>query len=289
MQRRHCLGLGLSWMATLGPLASHGAIAATPSNRRLPLVLAERAPEGLDPAPYLVSEKLDGVRAYWDGAALWFRSGLPIAAPLAFTAQLPAGVPLDGELWMGRGRFEALVAAVRRATPRADEWQALRYMAFELPGAPGTFEARAARLQALLGASPAAAVQALAQQRLPDAGALRQQLNAVVQAGGEGLMLHRADAAFVAGRGPWLLKLKPQDDAEAEVIAHRPGRGRLAGRLGALRVRTADGVVFDLGSGLSDAVRADPPPVGRWVTFTHHGLTERGVPRFARYLRERVL
>lgn len=283
MHRRHCLGLVA---ACASPMFLPPALATTP---RLPLVLAQVAPPGLDPAPYLVSEKLDGVRAFWDGHALWFRSGLPLVAPAWFTARLPAGVALDGELWLGRGRFEALVSAVRRGTPRDAEWRALRYLAFELPGAPGSFAQRAERLQQLLGRDAQAAVQALPHERLPDAAALQQRLAQVLAQGGEGLMLHRADAPFVAGRGPWLLKLKPQDDSEAEVLAHLPGRGRLAGQVGALRVRTADGVVFDLGSGLSDAVRRTPPPVGRWVSFTHQGLTERGVPRFARYLRERVV
>jgi DNA ligase 1 len=102
-------------------------------------------------------------------------------------------------------------------------------------------------------------------------------------------MLHRADASFVAGRTSALLKLKPLADAEAEVIGHLEGRGRLQGRLGALRVRTADGTVFLIGSGFSDSVRQDPPALGTWVTFTHQGLTERGVPRFASYLRVRAL
>lgn len=253
----------------------------------LPLVLAQRAPEGLDPSGYLVSEKYDGVRGYWDGQQLWFRSGLPVAAPRWFTAALPR-VPLDGELWMARGRFEALMAAVRRGVPVDSEWRQIRFMVFELPGAEGSFAQRAASLRSLLLAgqpdSPAVAV---AQDTVATPAALQQRLQTVVAAGGEGLVLHRADAPFVSGRSPAVLKLKPVDDAEAEVIGHVEGRGRLAGRLGALRVRTADGTVFLIGSGLTDAVREQPPAVGCWVTFTHRGLTERGVPRFASYLRLR--
>lgn len=276
------------WLAgaiTAWPLMA-AAQAAVP--QPLPLVLAYRAPEDVDPAGYLVSEKLDGVRGYWDGRAMWFRSGLPVEAPAWFKAALPP-VPLDGELWLARGRFEALVGAVRRQQPVDAEWRAIRYMAFELPGAPGSFAQRAARLQQLLGAKPEGPAVALAQHTVPDRVALQQRLQEVVAQGGEGLMLHRADAPFVAGRSSVLLKLKPRDDAEAQVIAHVEGRGRLEGRLGALRVRTVDGVVFQIGSGLSDAVRAEPPPVGSWVTYTHHGLTERGVPRFATYLRVRTL
>lgn len=260
------------------------ALAARP---QLPLVLAQPAPPGLDPAGYLVSEKYDGVRGYWDGRQLWFRSGLPVAAPAWFTAALPP-LALDGELWMARGRFEALVSAVRRTRPQDEEWRLIRFMVFEQPGGRGSFAERTADLRERLAGGRGPAEWA-PQQALHGRQALQQRLDAVVAAGGEGLVLHRADAPFVSGRSPVLLKLKPQQDAEAQVIGHVEGRGRLQGRLGALRVRTVDGAVFLIGSGLSDAQREQPPAIGSWVTYTHRGLTERGVPRFASFLRVREL
>jgi DNA ligase-1 len=160
-------------------------------------------------------------------------------------------------------------------------------MVFERPGAEGSFAERAASLQALLEPRRGGPAQAVAQVPVASRSDLKQRLDTVVAGGGEGLVLHRADAPFVSGRSPAVLKLKPLDDAEAEVIGHVEGRGRLQGRLGALRVRTVDGTVFLIGTGLTDAVRDNPPPVGAWVTYTHRGLTERGVPRFASYLRLR--
>ena len=251
-----------------------------------PLLLAVDAPPEIDPRGYLVSEKYDGVRAWWDGQALRFRSGLPIAAPDWFVAALPRQ-SLDGELWLARGRFEALVAAVRRQTPRDDEWRALRYMVFELPGAAGGFAARAERIRQIAESHGGGACVAVQQQALPDRAALAQRLQGVLDGGGEGLVLHRADAAYVTGRSSVLLKLKPLADAEAEVTAHLPGRGKHQGRLGALRLRTAQGVVFDIGTGFSDAQRASPPPLGAWVTYTHRGWTAAGVPRFASFSRVR--
>ena len=271
--------------AVLGLCATPTVLWARP---QLPLVLAQNAPGDLDPAGYLVSEKYDGVRGYWDGHQLWFRSGLPVAAPAWFTAALPP-TALDGELWMARGRFEALVGAVRRTQPLDAEWRQIRFMVFELPGAPGSFSERVAALHELLAARHQGPAEAVPQAVLADCSALRKRLDSVVAGGGEGLMLHRADAGFVSGRSPAVLKLKPLDDAEAEVIGHVEGRGRLQGRLGALRVRTVDGTVFLIGTGLNDALRDKPPPVGTWVTYTHRGLTERGVPRFASYLRLRQL
>lgn len=266
-------------LASFIPLP-HIAWAASPPG----WLLAREFGPADDPAGYLVSEKYDGVRAQWDGHALRLRGGGTVAAPADFLARLPA-TPLDGELWMGRGRFDAASAAVRRERPDATEWQALRYMVFELPGAPGPFEARAQAIERLVAAAGGPPLVAVAHSRVADRVALMHRLQQVVSSGGEGLMLHRADAPYLTGRGGTLLKLKPQQDAEAEVIGHLPGRGRHAGRLGALRVRTEAGVVFQIGTGFTDAQREAPPPVGSWVTFRYRGLTAQGVPRFASFLR----
>lgn len=251
-----------------------------------PLPLALDAPPGLDPAGWLVSEKLDGVRAFWDGMQLRFRSGGLIAAPAWFLARLPR-TPLDGELWLGRGRFEGSSGAVRRAEPDEAEWRALRYGVFELPGAAGTFAERAQRLQLLAREADFPALWVLPQERVASAAALQRRLHEVVAGGGEGLVLHRADAPWLTGRTPALLKLKPLADAEAVVVGHLPGRGKHAGRLGALQVCDEQGRRFALGTGFSDALRVTPPALGSTVTYTYRGRTEAGLPRFASFLRVR--
>lgn len=263
-------------------------LAASPAwaQAKMPLLLAQEAPPTIDPSGWLVSEKYDGVRAFWDGRKLRFRSGAPIAAPAWFTQRLP-GQALDGELWLERGRFEALSGIVRRQLPDDASWQALRYMLFELPGAGDTFAERAKRLQDLVRSTGWPQLVAVEQSRLGSAAQLQRRFQQVLHAGGEGLMLHRADAPYHTGRSPALLKLKPQQDAEAQVVGHAAGRGKHAGRLGALRVRTDSGIEFQLGTGLSDAQREAPPPLGSWVTFTHRGFSADGVPRFASFLRVR--
>ena len=252
------------------------------------LPLAQEAPPEIDPAGWLVSEKYDGARGIWDGRTLRFRSGAPVAAPRWFTARLPPE-PLDGELWLGRGRFEALSAAVRRRRPDDAEWAAVRYMVFELPHGEGDFGARAARIRELVRGIGWRQLVAVDQARVDDRAALRRRLDEVVGGGGEGLVLHRADARWAAGRLPTLLKLKPVSDAEALVVGHEPGQGRLAGRLGALRVRRDDGREFLLGSGFSDAQREHPPALGSIVTYSYRGRTDGGLPRFATFLRERSI
>ncbi len=248
--------------------------------------LSRPAPDDIDPAGWLVSEKLDGVRAVWDGARLRFRSGLPILAPRWLVERLPA-LSLDGELWLGRGRFEALSGTVRQAVAVDAAWRELRYAVFDMPGAPGPFATRAARLAELVRDRRFEALHAIPQRTLPDRAALRRAFDEVVRGGGEGLVLHRADAPWRPGRGDAVLKLKPLADAEAEVVAHVPGRGRLAGKVGALQVRTPAGVEFLLGSGMTDAERANPPPIGSTVTYAYRSVTASGVPRFASFVRRR--
>lgn len=262
--------------------------AARPRAEGLALPLAQEAPADVDPAGHLVSEKYDGARALWDGRSLRFRSGLPIAAPAWFTERLPAAA-LDGELWLGRGRFEALSGVVRRAQPDDAEWRQIRYMVFELPDAPGDFTQRAARLQAIAQATAWPQLVAVAHTPVADRAALQARLKAVVEGGGEGLVLHRADALYATGRHAALLKLKPLHDAEAVVVGHLPGRGKHAGRLGALRVRTPEGTEFQIGTGFSDAQREQPPRLGATVTYTHRGVTAGAVPRFASFLRVREI
>ncbi|HEY4530836.1 MAG TPA: DNA ligase [Luteimonas sp.] len=235
---------------------------------------------------YWVSEKLDGVRGRWDGRRLWTRGGYPVDAPSWFTAGWP-DMAMDGELWMGRGRFEETSALVRN--PPADDapWREVRFLVFDLPDHGGRFEERVLAMRALARAGHPPWLRPVAQSRVPDEAALRARLRAVLAAGGEGLMLHHGAARYLPGRSDALLKLKPHDDAEARVVAHLPGRGKYAGMTGALLVERADGARFRIGSGLSDAERAAPPPHGSLVTYRFNGLTANGLPRFPRYLRVR--
>jgi DNA ligase 1 len=273
-------------LASLSSLALPARAADAPPALVPPaLLLAREAPADLDPSPYLVSEKLDGVRALWDGERLRFRGGGAVAAPPGFIAGLPAGQALDGELWLGRGRFDALSAIVRRERPGATDWAEVRYLVFEQPGGAGTFAQRAERLWRMAADHAGRRWEVVPQERLASAAALRNRLAEVVAAGGEGLMLHRADAAYVSGRSDVLLKLKPVRDAEAVVIGYTPGQGRLAGQVGALRVRDEQGREFLVGSGLTDAQRARPPAVGSVVTYSWRGETATGLPRFPTLVR----
>ena len=274
--RRHWLSAHLLWAL---PLPSAAAAESAPAAEWAEVWDPTRSPAG-----FAVSEKLDGVRALWDGRRLRFRSGRVLAAPAWWLARLPVEA-LDGELWLGRGRFAELSGRVRRRDD-PEAWRGVRYMVFDAPRLAGDFAQRLRRLQAL-NAADASVWRVLAQGRVGDAAALRERLHAVVEQGGEGLVLHRWDADWRPGRSGAVFKYKVHADAEAQVVAYRPGQDKYAGQVGALLVRDEQGRVFALGSGLSDAQRRAPPAVGAWVTYRHQGLTRHGLPRFAVFVRER--
>lgn len=279
--------LGSAFFTVAPPAGATETVAVQASSVLPPaLMLAKHWRAGLDPLGFLVSEKLDGVRAIWDGQALRFRSGRRIEAPDWFVAALPA-TPLDGELWLGRGSFDRLSGIVRRIAPVDAEWRELRYMIFDLPGVPGPFLERALRVSSLLAAADVPWLQAIEQRRVSDRAILQRELLQIVGDGGEGLVLHRADADWTPGRSDALRKLKPLPDEDARVVAHLPGKGRHAGRMGALLLQMPGGQRFALGTGFTDARRARPPTVGAFVTYRYRDRTPTGLPRFASFLRVR--
>lgn len=251
------------------------------------LLLAETYNNTVDVQQYWVSEKLDGVRAYWNGTQLISRGGNIIAAPAWFTAGFGAQ-PLDGELWLGRNQFAETLSVVSKQQAVEAEWQQLRYYIFELPAAAGNFSSRIAAMQQLVLKQNSPYLNMVPQIRLADAAALHAKLAELEQAGAEGLMLHHQDALYHTGRSSALLKLKSYQDTEAEVIGYRPGKGKYLGMVGALVVKTPEGRTFALGSGLTDELRQNPPALGTVVTYRYNGETSTGLPRFARFLRVRA-
>jgi len=261
------------------------AASPTPEKQAPSLLLAKVWDRSIDPTGWWMSEKYDGLRGYWDGRKLWSRQGNLIRAPDYFLAELPRDIALDGELWIGYGKFEETVSIVRSETPD-DRWKRVQFMVFDAPQAKGTFEQRMQFLRATLPEGNRF-IRGVEQKRCEGVAQLLAERDRIVRLGGEGVMLRQPGAAYEPGRSATLLKVKPYDDAEATVIAYEPGQGKFAGKLGALRVRTDDGREFSIGSGFTDAQRESPPPVGTVITYRFEGLTAKGLPRFPSYLRVR--
>ena len=249
------------------------------------LLLAETWTPDADVTGWWLSEKLDGVRAYFDGQHFWSRQGNRFYAPDWFTAGLPK-MPLDGELWLGRKAFQRTVSIVRRQDA-SDHWRELRFVIFDAPGCSGVFENRLAFVERRLAEHRPAFAEPLHHYRCRNPAHLHEELDRIESLGGEGLMLRQPGSRYEAGRSATLLKVKRFHDSDARVIGHQAGAGRHKGRLGALLVKLPDGTEFAVGTGLTDAERESPPAVGSVITFRYQELTDRGVPRFPSFVRVR--
>jgi DNA ligase-1 len=247
-----------------------------------PVLLAERWDNQADLTGWWMSEKLDGVRAFWDGSQFISRLGNMFHAPEWFVEGLP-GEPLDGELWIGRKAFQRTTSIVRRQD-KSDHWREVRYVVFDAPGHPGDFEGRLAFFHDFIAREKPPFTLAHPHEVCRGLDHLRAELARVEALGGEGLMLRKPRSKYEIGRSWTLLKVKSFLDAEARVVAYKAGAGRHKGRLGALTVELADGTRFDVGTGFSDAERADPPAIGSIISFRYQELSEGGVPRFPSYV-----
>jgi len=236
-------------------------------------------------AGWLMSEKLDGVRGYWDGRQLWSKNGSLFHPPPEFVANFPP-FPLEGELWGGRGSFETTAAIVQRPEDPVG-WRQLRFAVFDVPEAPGAFIRRIEQASAWFSAHPSAYAFVIPQQLVSDRAALQRELARIERLGGEGLIVRDPDAPYLAGRRPEILKVKSYKDAEAVVVNHLPGQGQNSGQLGALLVELPDGSRFRIGTGFSVAQRRNPPPIGETITFKYYGHYRSGLPKFPVFLRIR--
>lgn len=246
------------------------------------VLLAQSWDGAQDLTGWWLSEKLDGVRAYWDGKQILSRLGNLFYAPAWFIEHLPPE-PLDGELFVGRQRFQETVSIVRRQDG-SDHWKQVRFVLFDAPEHDGAFEARIDRCQELVREIDSPYLQALDQQECRGVDHLKEELARVEGLGGEGIMARQPGSTYVRGRSFTLVKVKSFLDAEARVIGHQAGTGRHKGRLGSLHVELPDGTTFNVGTGFSDAQREDPPPVGSVINFRYQELSRDGVPRFPSYV-----
>lgn len=259
-----------------------------PQSQVLKLQLASTYHNNIDVTDYWVSEKLDGVRGYWDGKQLFTRRGNKINTPAFFTNNWPDTV-LEGELWIARNRFDRVSGIVRKHQASEQEWRMVRFMLFDAPKISGNFSQRLAKMQQLVDVTNNAFIAVIPQFRVASITELDARLIETVNAQGEGLMLHHQNALYSIGRSEQILKLKTFTDAEARVIGHIEGKCKYRGMLGALQVKTLDGIEFRIGTGFSDNERKAPPPIGSIITYKYSGKTIRGVPRFASFLRIRYL
>ena len=263
------------------------AAARTPGSASVPpLLLAERWDNEGDLSGWWMSEKLDGVRAYWDGKQFLSRLGNCYHAPDWFLAGLP-DVPLDGELWLDRKKFQTTVSIVRRQD-KSDHWKQVSFLVFDAPALDDAFEKRLKFVEEYLTKQKPTFARAHTHEACKGVDHLRKELARIEALGGEGLMLRQPGSKYAVGRSATLLKVKTFHDADAKVVGHVPGKGRHKGRLGALEVVLGNGIRFSVGTGFSDAERDQPPLIGSFITFRYQELSDGGVPRFPSFVRVRA-
>lgn len=233
---------------------------------------------------YLVSEKYDGIRVYWTGHSFLTRAGNIILPPEWWSGNL-SNIALDGELWIERGAFSELNGTLKRSRVGFEQWRRIKFLVFDLPTNREAFVQRYGLLVSLMEHTSSPNIQHVEQRTYVTHYELMERLDSVIAAGGEGLMLQHKNAHYNAGRHAGLYKLKRWQDAEAVVVGSTSGRGKYIGVMGALIVETPEGIKFRLGSGFSDAERANPPIIGAIVTYKYSGKSNKGVPRFASFLR----
>jgi len=288
-----------------------GSSSGSPSKKsknEVNLMLAENFEMNgkVNPEGWWMSEKLDGVRAYWDGSSMWSRSQNRYDAPDWFTKDFPDDIQLDGELWTERDAFDHTSGIIRAGA--SDKWERMIYMVFDTVGDTRPVEQRwktledrfgkpldpteaLARKTASSGSSSSSSsssstgkIVVLKQEKCKSHEHLVAELEKIEKVGGEGLMLRKAASQYEHTRSRSLLKVKTFYDAEAEVIRIEQGAGKNAGRMGALRCRMENGSNFKVGTGFKDSDRDNPPPVGTIIKYKFQELSQEGTPRFPVYM-----
>lgn len=228
----------------------------------------------LDPSHWWISEKYDGVRVFWNGSTLQSRSGRVLAASRRFTSRLP-NVPLDGELWLGRGQFSQTTGALTTGKSHA-AWNQMKLVVIDLPSVADPFESRMEKVNALCQQSSACMPMGIT--RCSSRSHMHDVLDSMVAGGAEGIMLREPGSPYQLGRCRSLVKVKPVQESDAQVIGHQISSK--TGRVSALVVQSQQWKRFEIGSGITRQLSIEPPSIGSTVNFAYSGLTSHGLPRF---------
>ncbi len=232
---------------------------------------------------WVMSEKLDGIRAIWNGKQFLTRNGKKIYAPKWFIKDFPP-FKLDGELWTKRTDFENIQNIVMDKTPSKD-WKQITYNIFEVPNQEGDFLKRLNKLKQWLEKNPNKYIKIIPQIPIKNRGHLYEFLDSLLKKGAEGLIIRDPKKDFHTGRSSHILKVKKAKDMEGEVIGINISKKTKL--LKSLKLKLGNGTTFNLGSGFTKVQREKPPKIGTIVTFKYFGFTKKGIPKFASFLHER--
>ena len=266
----------------------------------------------LPPDGWWASEKLDGIRALWNGKEFLSRGSAAGAAkvfsyvPQWFLDEMPKGVALDGEMWMGRGKFQEVssISNLKPGRSRSKEqiddlWKKVKYMIFDSPSIPGLYEERMGSIQDIIntacGSNPQCPLKWVKTVQITRGEKqLSKMFEKISSVGGEGLMLRAPKTPYIPKRTNLLLKIKIQEDAEGLVVGYTPGTGKYEGMVGSLDCILLENgkkteIAFNVGTGLTDEMRKNirepghkyeilcDNPTDNWCSFWKsfkHGLNQ---------------
>ena len=262
------------------------------------------------PTGWWVSEKLDGIRAIWDGEKFLSRNSQTGLGSKVFSYvpqfvidSMPGGVALDGEIWLGRNKFNE-ISSISNWIPGKkfkqaeidDKWRKIKYKIFDIPNSTEPYEERMKILDKIILNSINCCrikdlkciLEKVEVTKIKSPQHLQEIYRTLTSDGAEGVMLRAPNSSYELKRSKYLLKFKIKDDAEGIVIERLPGTGRLSGMLGSLKtelikdsVRT--GIITNVGTGFNDEERTNDPsspnfiPVGSLISFSYMELTEDSV------------
>lgn len=239
---------------------------------------------------YAISEKFDGVRGIWDGKEMFSKNGKKLAIPPCFVEKLAIlelkdGEFVEGELWADYGKFAEVSSLARRKNPTCAEFESVKYLIFNAQlNESSDFLANLSKIQSILESHKTPQIRTITQHKFHSSKELQDFFDAVVAKGGEGVILRDSHTAF---------KLKAQHDAECKIIDYTRGKGRLSGKVGAIVCESLadkntgikNGIIFRIGSGLSDEMRTNPPKIGTIITYKFSGVSKNSVPLHTRFWR----
>lgn len=171
----------------------------------------------VDPKGWWVSEKLDGIRAIWTGKELMTRHGRKIHAPEWFYDEFPKNIALDGELYLGRNKFNVVQMTVMDHHKNKYLWEKIEYHVFDIPDATYlTFEEVQYILKNYLSTS-CKYLKVIHQTQVKDLDQLLELQKILVSQGAEGTMLRKPGSSYRVGETSNLLKFKSQMDSNQMV------------------------------------------------------------------------
>ena len=265
----------LTKILTVSILASLSLFAAKPE------LLLLKTYKDQNTTNWVMSEKLDGIRAYWDGKQLLTRNGKVIYAPHWFTKGYP-NFEIDGELWTKRNDFENISSIVRDKKP-SKKWKEIKHYIFEVPNSEGNLLQRLAKVKPyeneFLKILPQIPIKNTAHQDTF--------FKEIEFKKGEGIVVRDPNTLYINKRTSKALKVKKFQDTECKIIGYTHGNGKYNGQIGAIKCQLFNKIEFKIGSGMDDKFRKNPPKIGTIVTFKYQNITKYGKPRFPVYLRIR--